>query len=443
MSAETLAALEKAADETSTETLPRLSAKVMFGPEEYIAGATMRLAKHTVTGKYFRMGIKEVFLLSHLDGTYTSDEILARYQDKFGTPVSRASWRNALDLFARRGLTEGGCEFETAPAVTPHEQPANAVQPGPFSRKLLFWNPDKRIMALLPYCRWLINGPSLAIWGLLVLSFELWALTHREALLKGFLDQSPRSWLSRALVITLISSVTMTVHEFGHAVACKRYGGEVREMGFLFRYFSFCAYTRIDDILLLPKRTQRIHVLIIGPLISLSLIPFALLLWLKTPASSPVHTVCCDVLIWYNLSCLIQLIPFIQFDGYFILAQILRMPELRKDSYNYLLNRLFSWGRKRRGMFVASESAAYLIPIYVTYGITSVMVSTLAVSYALETYGRSFFHMLGVWPSVILISLLLGAAIWRIYSVTLPWIRNVYKGCRSVKPVTQSHYEED
>ena len=57
MSAEVLVALDKAADETSTETLPRLSAKVMFGPEEYIAGATMRLAKHTVTGKYFRMGI--------------------------------------------------------------------------------------------------------------------------------------------------------------------------------------------------------------------------------------------------------------------------------------------------------------------------------------------------------------------------------------------------
>ena len=432
MSVEASLTVDKTADDTGAELLPRLSDKVIFGPEEYIAGATMRLAKHAVTGKYFRMGTKEVFLLSHLDGTYTSDQILARYKDKFGTSVSRAGWQNALDLFARRGLIEGDPAVEAASSLHSHEQPTSLVQAGPFSRKLLFWNPDKRITALLPYCRWLINGPALAVWSLLILSFELLVLAHREALLKGFLGQSPRSWLSRALVLTLISSFTMTVHEFGHAVACKRYGGEVREMGFLFRYLSFCAYTRIDDILLLPKRIQRIHVLIIGPLLSLSLIPIAFVTWLKTPPHSAIHTVCCDVLIWYNLSCLIQLIPFIQFDGYFILAQILRMPDLRKDSYNYLLNWFLSWGRNKRGMPVASERAAYLIPVYVTYGITSVMVSTLAVSYALREYGRSFFHTLGVWPSVVLISFLLGGAIWRIYSVTAPWIRNVRQGRQSV-----------
>jgi len=411
----------------ASSDLPRLSNQVQFGPTEFFAGRTMRLGKNVGTGKYFRLGEREVFLLQLLDGSRTSGDIIKEYAAHFGKRLTEQSLRSALALFSARGLLDG------QPVTSPQQLETTAIapvgaMPGLFSKKLLFWSPDERLTKMIPYCRWFINGPSFALWSLLILAFEGLILANRTQLWQDFTALSPATWVLRGAAIMIVSSFVMTFHEFGHGLACKRYGGEVQEMGYLFRYLSFCAYTRIDDILLFHKRRERIYVLLIGPLISLSVIPLAFALWFYTPASSNLHIVACDVLIWYNINCLIQLIPLLQFDGYFMLAQLLRAPDLRKDSYNYVLQWLLRGFRSRPPL--AADCPAHLVRTYIFYGLFSAVFSSLAIGYILRQYGESILHSIGLVPSLAVLCIALAAASWRIWSVTVPWIRKTYQQSR-------------
>ena len=64
--------------------LPVLSGQIQIGPAEYIGGEVMHQAKHNGTGRYFRMGDREAFLLTHLDGRHTLDSIAEKYRSQFG-----------------------------------------------------------------------------------------------------------------------------------------------------------------------------------------------------------------------------------------------------------------------------------------------------------------------------------------------------------------------
>ncbi len=59
-------------------------------------------------------------------------------------------------------------------------------------------------------------------------------------------------WLMLAIAVVKI------LHELGHAVACKHFGGEVHELGLLLLAFTPCLYCDVSDAWQLPDRRQRI-----------------------------------------------------------------------------------------------------------------------------------------------------------------------------------------
>jgi putative peptide zinc metalloprotease protein len=413
-------------DLTALEEMPRLNPEVRFGPPEFLAGQVMQLAKNSKTGKYFRLGEREMFLLQRLDGKHTAEDISASYRRRFGRLLSQESLKGALSLFAGRELisgiepAEGNREFLS-------NAPTEFLPRGFFAGRILSWNPDEWIGEVVKYFRWLINGPVFMIWAAVIIVAEGIVLLHAGALWKEFLSHSAASWPGRLAIVALIGSFVMNFHEFGHALACKRYGGAVPEMGYLFRYLSFCAFTKIDDILLFQKRLHRVYVLLIGPLISLSVVPISLAVWLRSQPGAFAHTLSGDLLLIYNLACLAQFVPFLQLDGYFILAQLLRMPDLRKDSYTYLVRGFLSLVSSRKPMTVADEHRRYLIPVYVAYGVTSIVATTFALTFLLYEDGHQIIRAIGITPSIVVACLVLLVAAWRMYSITLPWLKSVFR----------------
>ena len=47
-------------------------------------------------------------------------------------------------------------------------------------------------------------------------------------------------------------------HEVAHSLMCKRFGGEVHEMGFMLIYFQPALYTNVSDAWLFPERRKRL-----------------------------------------------------------------------------------------------------------------------------------------------------------------------------------------
>src|SRR4029453_11608442 len=71
-------------------------------------------------------------------------------------------------------------------------------------------------------------------------------------------------------------------HEFAHAIACKHFGGEVREMGLLLIYFQLAFYCNVSDAWLFPQTAKRLWVTFAGPYFELVLWAVAVITWRVT-----------------------------------------------------------------------------------------------------------------------------------------------------------------
>jgi putative peptide zinc metalloprotease protein len=413
-------------DLARASTLPAyvLSKNVTIGPEQYINGNVMRFMKRRGSQGYWRTKNKEAFILSLLDGNTTLEEISERYYAEFKKVVSTEALAQAIEAFARQGLLDRA-DTGSEPAAGDGARVTATVPKTPpslFNLKILSWNPDEYLARIAPPWRWLSNGWVLVAWGLLIVVAELLVLQHLPGIWYVVAHAPASTILARVLLLAVILSVGFTLHEGGHAIVCKSYGGEVREMGFLLRYFLFTPYTNVDDIVLFPRRRSRLCVLMVGPLISLTMIPLALLVWLSTPAGGLAHLVSADVLVWYNAATLLQLIPFVQTDGYFALAQMLRMPDLMKDSYMFLLGAVFSRAGGRK-MTVSGECPAYVKPTYVAFGLLSVAATAFVVVYAIRSYEGMLAHAVGDVAAIAVIAVLLAGLIVRFGSQLSRWSR--------------------
>ncbi len=80
-------------------------------------------------------------------------------------------------------------------------------------------------------------------------------------------------------------AVVKVIHEFGHGLSCKRFGGEVHEMGALFLCFSPALYCNVSDAWTLPNKWHRIIISGAGIYVELIIAAIATFIWWNTPSS--------------------------------------------------------------------------------------------------------------------------------------------------------------
>ncbi len=134
----------------------------------------------------------------------------------------------------------------------------------------------------------------------------------------------------------LVLCVIGGIHEFGHGMACKHFGGEVHHMGFLLIYFTPAFYTDTTDQYLFPSVAQREWVIFAGIWVELVACALATLVWHVLPPGTLWSDLAYKVILLSALSgVFFNLNPLMKFDGYYALAQWLRMDNLREDAFAY------------------------------------------------------------------------------------------------------------
>ena len=162
----------------------------------------------------------------------------------------------------------------------------------------------------------------------------------------------------------LIMLFTVVIHEFAHALTCKRYGGQVHKMGLMLYYFQVCAYADTSDAWLFKDKKKRIWTALSGPFMSLFVA--SLCLWFYViiePVEWEHHLVIVKFFEQFGIEVstlnliireleeaslmafvanlfvtVMNLLPFLEMDGYFILADILEQPNIRLYSMGYVVN---------------------------------------------------------------------------------------------------------
>ncbi len=239
------------------------------------------------------------------------------------------------------------------------------------------WDPDRFLDRTVDRVRWLFR-PGLAIAVAVGLLWSFWVVfVNRDRVsfdpnyLLGLGDWG--SALQRIPVLVAILTVVGAVHEFGHAYACKHFGGPVHRMGFMLLYFGPCFFVDVSHSMLFENRWHRIWVAMAGIYFESFLTIAAAVIWVSTPPELWINDLSYRVLmmglimgVFWNLN------PLLKYDGYFVLSDFLQIADLREKSLRYardLIKRLFRRGRDAGERVVGIRRRR----AYVIYGLLTIV----------------------------------------------------------------------
>ncbi len=190
--------------------------------------------------------------------------------------------------------------------------------------------PQRFLEAAFPHVRWMGSRAGLAL--LLVISaLGLW-LTLKQwdefrATFMGFVN------LEGLVLFGLTILIVKVAHELGHAFIATRFGVRVPHMGIAFLVMAPMLYTDVTDAWRLKNRRARLLIGMGGMLVELALAGIALFVWGIAP-EGPVRTAAFFVATTSLLTTLlVNMSPFMRFDGYHILADLLRMHNLQPRAF--------------------------------------------------------------------------------------------------------------
>lgn len=215
------------------------------------------------------------------------------------------------------------------------------------------------------------------------------------------------------------------LHELGHAFTAKRYGCRIPTMGVAFLVLWPVAYTDTNEVWKLHSRKQRFTVAAAGVLTELTVAVWATLLWVILPEGSlKSMAFVLSTSTWVS-SVLINISPFMRFDGYFLLSDSLDMPNLHARSFAmakwHLRENLFALGDAPPEFFSKRFTFFLVIFAYATWLYRLVLFLGIAV--LVYTF---FIKALGIFLFAVEIAWFVVLPIWRemkIWSQLLPLIQ--------------------
>ena len=203
----------------------------------------------------------------------------------------------------------------------------------PLSLKIPVIDPEPALRRWAPSFYWWFSQRGLAVWLLLVLPALVLAGQHWGELTKGLSDNVLSA--SNLLVMAFVYPVVKLLHELGHAVAAKAWGGQVREMGLMFLVFAPVPYVDASSSAAFPSKYRRAIVAAAGMLTELALAAIAMYVWLLTEPGV-VRAVAFNTMFIAGVSTLvINGNPLLRYDAYYILSDLIEIPNLAQRGQKY------------------------------------------------------------------------------------------------------------
>ena len=307
-----------------------------------IGTETVVVVEDPVRSKFFQIGTSEYRLLAALDGQKTIREILDQVCPTAGatepatvspapenvvTPMDESQAIRVCQWLVQNNLAYNPTVDNIKRLDEQSRQSQRAKLYGwlnPISCKLKLCNPNRILSRLQPFTQWFFSPWTLLVWFVvggyaMNILYSDWDKMGSASvgIFSGF------SW-----VWLLLSWVGLKlIHETSHAVACRRYGGEVPEAGVLLLLFTPMAYVNVTSMWRFASRWQRIVVSVAGMYAELFVSFLALILWRNYPGvigdvAFKVFMMASVTTILFNAN------PLMRFDGYFILSDLLNIPNL-------------------------------------------------------------------------------------------------------------------
>lgn len=342
---------------------PQLAQEVDI-TEQIEAGVARYVVRNAATSRYFILKQPEYRVLSQFDGALTLSDVASGGPQAKGPRVSLPALVRFLGKLDSLGLLARG---GTDDPIAAHQR-----ERGLYIRFRLF-NPDKLLAWLDRVFGWALTRTSIISSFVLMIFVAFWMLARVDEL------STYTSYLYREYGIAAILGITLTItalHEFAHGLACKHFGGDVREMGVLLIYYVLPAfYCNVTDIYRMGRKHERMWVIFAGIYWQLLVSALGGLLWLIATPYTLLADLSLLVFIGGSFNILINCNPLIKLDGYYALSQALGVVNLQGRSSDYarsLFARLLGEPQTRK-----VDSPRPLL--YASYWVCSILYSVILI----------------------------------------------------------------
>lgn len=317
---------------------PRLRAQVRLHRTIY-RGQVWHVMQDRGSGRFHRFSPEAQVVISLLDGHRDMDTVWRIAQKEL--PEGALSQDDILRLLAQlhgADVLLGDVppdldEMLDRGRKTRRKKVLQSVM-NPLALRIPMLDPDGFLTATAPLVRWIFSPVGL----LLYLALLAWGLSRAvvewEALTTNSLD---RLLTAESLVLLLIAyPIVKLIHELGHAYAIKRWGGEVHEVGLMFLVFLPLPYVDASDSLAFSSKWRRATVAGAGILVELGLAAIAMIVWSEAEGGLTRAFAFNVMLIGGVSTLLFNGNPLLRFDGYFVLSDLLEIPNLAQRANKYL-----------------------------------------------------------------------------------------------------------
>ena len=204
----------------------------------------------------------------------------------------------------------------------------------PLAVRLPLFDPSPILDQGLSWVRPLFSWWALIIWLVVVVLAMTLAGSHWPELMHDISEQTLEP--HNLLLLWLIYPFVKALHEFGHAFATRVWGGEVHEMGVLFLVFIPVPYVEASAASAFPDKRKRMIVGAAGMLVELFLASLAMFVWLNVEPGV-FRMLALNVMLIGSVSTLLfNANPLLRFDGYYILADAVEIPNLATRANKYI-----------------------------------------------------------------------------------------------------------
>lgn len=382
-------------------------------------GVEYWVVKEPLGQKYYQFPPHVFWLLEQLDGEQSIESLMEEFH-RIHSPkrITRNELQQLLTRFHKDALVTSDVSGQ-GPELLRRGRKTAAMERFTAMSNILAvrWRgfDPEGILTFLNRWTWWVFTPTAVVITLILGAIALLSVLVNFAAFQSRLPGfdaffDPTRWVMFGAVLC----ITKVIHEFGHGLSCKRLGGECHEIGFMLLVLTPCLYCNVSDSWRLPNKWHRAAIGAAGMYVEIILATIATFIWWFVEPGW-VQDVCLQVMLISSISTvLFNGNPLLRFDGYYILSDILEIPNMYQKSTKSLTTLL---GRHWLGLEIPDDSlmptnrpwafamytvAAFLYRWVILFSIVTFLIIWLE-PYGLESVGKGIAIFAGVgmlvWPS--------------------------------------------
>lgn len=302
-------------------------------------GQPWHVVHDPVTNTFFRLNPVDYHFIGLLDGKRTVDEVWRMTLDRFGDDApTQGEVIGLLGQLNQSNLLRVDLPVDAQPLLDRANR-RNFKKWSGQAANILFlripvFNPNRMLDWLEPALRLLLSKFGILLWC----AWIGYALFQFLPELGEFIGDTqsvlaPANWGWMAILFIL----TKAFHELGHGLICKRFGGSVPETGIMMLVLFPAPYVDATSSWNMPDKWRRVLVGSGGMIFEMVIAAAAAVAWVNLESGTLLSQLAYNLVFLASVTTILfNANPLLRFDGYYILSDLLEIPNLYERSSRHL-----------------------------------------------------------------------------------------------------------